>query len=62
VAAKLAAPQEGFGSVSRVFIFLILTGGRGGGVESKLGPLGTSATSGRFCLPPGIVRMANLVE
>jgi hypothetical protein len=32
------------------------------GVEFKLGPLGTSATSGLFYLPRMIVRMENLVE
>jgi hypothetical protein len=31
-------------------------------VESKLGPLGTWATSGLLCLPRVIVRMENLVE
>jgi hypothetical protein len=31
-------------------------------VESKLGPLGTSATSGLLYLPRVIVRMENLVE
>jgi hypothetical protein len=34
----------------------------GGGVESKLGPLGTSATSGLLYLPRVIMRMENLVE
>jgi hypothetical protein len=33
-----------------------------GGVESKLGPLGMSATSGLLYLPRVIVRMENLVE
>jgi hypothetical protein len=33
-----------------------------GGVESKLGPLGTSATSGLLYLPRVIVRMKNVVE
>jgi hypothetical protein len=31
-------------------------------VESKLGPLGTSATSGLLYLPRVIVRMENLME
>jgi hypothetical protein len=31
-------------------------------VESKLGPLGTSATSGLLYLPRVIVKMENLVE
>jgi hypothetical protein len=31
-------------------------------MESKLGPLGTSATSGLLYLRPVIVRMVNLVE
>jgi hypothetical protein len=34
----------------------------GGGVESKLGPIGTSATSGLLYLPRVIVRMEKLVE
>jgi hypothetical protein len=33
-----------------------------GGVESKLGPLGTSATPGLIYLPRVIVRVENLVE
>jgi hypothetical protein len=33
-----------------------------GGLESKLGPLGTLATSGLLYLPRVIVRMKNLVE
>jgi hypothetical protein len=31
-------------------------------MEPKLGPLGTSATSGLFYFPRAIVRMENLVE
>jgi hypothetical protein len=33
-----------------------------GGVESKLGPLGTSATNWLLYLPKVIMRMENLVE
>jgi hypothetical protein len=35
---------------------------RSGGVESRLGPLGTSVTSGLLYLPRVIVRMENFVE
>jgi hypothetical protein len=42
-------------------IFLIRILG-GGGMETKLGPLGRSVTSGLLYLPRVIVRMENLVE
>jgi hypothetical protein len=38
------------------------SGRGGGGVESILGPLGTSATTGQLYLPWVIVMMENLVE
>jgi hypothetical protein len=40
----------------------IFLNSRSGGVESKSGPLGTSATSGLLYLPRVIVRMENSVE
>jgi hypothetical protein len=42
--------------------FLIRIVGGGGGVDSKLGPHGTSATSGLLYLPPVVARKENLVE